>query len=86
MTAIISKSTRSQPASRLALQALTMSYGRTDLVDRGPTFKKMDVEKGQLRVHFDHVGSGLTSRDGKPLDWFEVVGTNLEYVAAEAER
>jgi len=70
---------------RLALQALTMSYGRTGLVDRGPTFKKMDVEEGQLRVHFDHVGSGLASRDGKPLDWFEVIGTNLAYVAAEAQ-
>jgi sialate O-acetylesterase len=35
-------------------------------------------------VHFDHVGSGLVSRDGKPLNWFEIIGQETDFVPAEA--
>lgn len=58
---------------RLALLALAKTYGQNDLVYSGPTFKSMSVDGDQLRVTFNHVGSGLTSRDGKPLDWFEII-------------
>ncbi len=33
---------------------------------------------------FDHVGSGLISRDGKPLNWFEIVGEDTDFVPATA--
>ena len=34
----------------------------------------MKVEKGKIRVSFDNAGSGLKSRDKKPLDSFEIAG------------
>jgi sialate O-acetylesterase len=58
---------------RLALLALAKTYGQTDLVFSGPTFKSLTAEGGTLRVTFDHVGGGLVSRDGKQLNWFEIV-------------
>jgi sialate O-acetylesterase len=58
---------------RLALLALAKTYGQKDLVYSGPTFKSLAVAGGTLRVTFDHIGGGLVSRDGKPLDWFEII-------------
>jgi sialate O-acetylesterase len=58
---------------RLALLALARTYGDEKLVCSGPTFKSMSIEGDKARVNFDHVGGGLASRDGKPLDWFEII-------------
>ena len=58
---------------RLALLALAKTYGQKDLVYSGPTFKSLAVAGDTLRVTFDHIGGGLVSRDGKPLDWFEII-------------
>lgn len=58
---------------RLALLALAKTYGQKNLVYSGPTFKSMKAEGDTLRVQFDHADSGLKSRDGKPLDWFEII-------------
>jgi sialate O-acetylesterase len=70
---------------RLALLALAKTYGQQDLVYSGPTFKSLAVEGNTLRVTFDHVGGGLASRDGKPLDWFEVIdGDEGGFVKADA--
>lgn len=69
---------------RLALLALKRTYGRADLVAEGPTFKKLDIERDRLRVEFDNVGGGLTSRDGKPLNWFKIIGEDTDFEDAEA--
>ena len=58
---------------RLALLALAKTYGQTNLVFSGPTFKSLTIESDTIRVQFDHVGGGLASRDGRPLNWFEVI-------------
>ncbi len=58
---------------RLALWALAKTYGREGIVYSGPTFKAMSAEQNELRVAFDHVAGGLRSRDGKPLNWFEII-------------
>jgi sialate O-acetylesterase len=58
---------------RLALLALAKTYGQKDLVFSGPTFQSMTIEGDMIRVKFDHAGGGLASRDGKPLDWFEII-------------
>lgn len=58
---------------RLALLALAKTYGQKNLVCSGPTFKSMTIEGESIRVKFDHAGGGLVSRDGKPLDWFEII-------------
>ncbi len=70
---------------RLALWALAKTYGRTDLVYSGPLYKSMFTQDAAIRVAFDHVGSGLTSRDGKPLTWFEIAGPDKKFYKAEAE-
>jgi sialate O-acetylesterase len=58
---------------RLALLALAKAYGQDALLCSGPTFKSLSIEGDKLRVNFDHAGGGLASRDGKPLDWFEMI-------------
>jgi len=58
---------------RLALLALAKTYGQTNLVFSGPTFKSMTIETNSLRIKFANVGSGLASRNGQPLDWFEII-------------
>jgi sialate O-acetylesterase len=58
---------------RLALLALAKTYGQKKLVFSGPTFKSMTMEGETLRVQFDNAAGWLTSRNGKPLDWFEII-------------
>ena len=69
---------------RLALWALAKDYGQEDLVHSGPLYKSMAIEGSKIRLSFDHVGSGLASRDGKPLDWFLIAGENERFVKAQA--
>ena len=70
---------------RLASLALAKAYGRQEVVCSGPTFKSLALEGEKLRVTFDHVGSGLVSRDGEPLNWFEIIDKETEFVPALAE-
>ena len=69
---------------RLALWALAKVHGRDDVTYSGPLYKSMAVEGNTIRLTFDHVGSGLTSRDEKPLTWFQIAGEDKEFVEAEA--
>ncbi len=70
---------------RLALIALAKTYGQSDVVYSGPTYKSLSTDGNKLRVTFDHVGSGLVSRDDKPLTWFEIIGEDTDFVPATAE-
>ena len=68
---------------RLALWALAKVYGK-DLVYSGPIYKSMAVEGDKVRIRFDHVGGGLTTRDGnKPSD-FTAAGADQKFHPAEA--
>jgi len=67
---------------RLALWALAKDYGK-DVVCSGPTFRSTEVEGDRVRVLFDNVGSGLKSRNRKPLDSFEIAGDG-DFVEAKA--
>ena len=70
---------------RLALLALAQTYGQKDVVSSGPTFQSLAVEGGTLRVRFDHADGGLASRDGQPLNWFEIIDADDGgFVKAEA--
>jgi sialate O-acetylesterase len=42
------------------------------------------VEGDKIRVRFDNAGSGLASRDGKPLNWFEIIGKETDWTKADA--
>lgn len=70
---------------RLAMMAMSRTYGRQLKANTGPLYKSMTVEGSKIRVAFDQVGGGLASRDGKPLDWFEIAGETGAYVPAQAE-
>ncbi len=73
---------------RLALWALAKTYGKTGLVYSGPIFKQaqaeLQVDADTIRLSFDSVGSGLASRDGKPLSDFTIAGTDQRFVRATA--
>jgi len=69
--------------NRLALWALSKTYGKSDLVYSGPLYKGMKVEGDKIRLSFAH-GVGLKSRDGKPLTEFEIAGDDGKFVTAEA--
>jgi len=70
--------------NRLALWALAKTYGKAGIVYSGPLYKSMAVEGNKVRLSFAHVGSGLKSRDGKPLSDFEIAGADGKFVPAEA--
>ena len=61
---------------RLALLALAQTYGQKDVVYSGPTFQSLAIEDNTLRVLFNHADGGLVSRDGQPLNWFEIIDTD----------
>ncbi|HXB57965.1 MAG TPA: sialate O-acetylesterase, partial [Candidatus Acidoferrales bacterium] len=70
---------------RLALMALARTYDQRGLVDSGPTFKSMKIEGNAIRLKFGNAGSGLASRDGQPLDDFEIIDAdNGGFVKADA--
>ena len=73
---------------RLALWALSKTYGQKNLVYSGPIYKSMEVTGGpapaKIRIHFDSTGGGLASRDGKPLDHFTIAGEDKKFVEAKA--
>ncbi len=69
---------------RLAFWALAKTYGKDDLVCSGPLYKSMEIEGNSIRISFEHVGSGLMSRDGEPLSWVQIAGEDQQFVDAVA--
>ncbi|HEC61740.1 MAG TPA: DNRLRE domain-containing protein, partial [bacterium] len=65
---------------RLMLCALAKTYGRKDIVDSGPTYKEMKLENGTIRLSFDHVGGGLTTK----LKGFTIAGKDHVFQWAQA--
>lgn len=70
--------------NRLALWALAKTYGKKNVVFSGPLYKSMKIEGNKIRLAFAHTGGGLVSRDGKPLNEFQVAGADGKFVPAEA--
>jgi sialate O-acetylesterase len=76
---------KAEVGRRLALLALAGTYGQRNVIASGPIFRDLKPDGATLRVNFDSVGSGLASRDGKPLSWFEVIDANGSgFVPADA--
>ena len=69
---------------RLALLSLKDTYGRKNIVASGPTYKAMKIMDGKIIVSFDNTGSGLTTKDGKEPDSFEVAGADGRFYPAKS--
>ncbi|MHC4943802.1 MAG: sialate O-acetylesterase [Planctomycetota bacterium] len=80
----IHPSEKREVGRRLSLWALARTYGKERLVYSGPLYRSITLEGGRIRIHFDHVGSGLTTRDGSPPTWFEVAGPDRIFTRAQA--
>jgi len=80
-------------ADRLVACALKIAYGR-DVVGSGPTFRRMTVNGNQAVIEFDHVGSGLVTKDvdvdggnhvpASRLTGFAVCGEDKKFKWADA--
>ena len=70
---------------RLALGALKLAYGESDLVSAGPLFQSSSVEGNKIRIRFTNVGSGLISIDDEELNQFAIAGADKKFVWAKAK-
>ena len=68
---------------RLAFWALAKDYGR-DIIYSGPLYRSNVVKNGAVIVTFDHVGSGLKTRDDSALSRFEIAGEDKVWHWADA--
>ncbi len=69
---------------RLALLALDETYEH-EVVSSGPVFRKVKFSGGKAVLKFDHTDGGLKSKDGQPLTWFTIAGTDGKFVSADAK-
>ncbi|NNM27915.1 MAG: sialate O-acetylesterase, partial [Akkermansiaceae bacterium] len=68
---------------RLARWALAKDYGK-NLVVSGPLYKSMEKDGNKIRIHFEHVGSGLmTGRKEGLAPVEETTGQDLERFAIQ---
>lgn len=70
-------------AERLWLAARRTVFGEA-IIASGPVFSSLHIEGTQLRVRFEHVGSGLYSKDGA-LRGFAIAGSDGKYYNAHAK-
>jgi sialate O-acetylesterase len=75
---------KKEVGERLALWALAKDYGRKEIEPSGPVYSSMNIKHGKAVLEFDHVGRGLTTNDGQPLNWFTIAGPEGRFVAAHA--
>jgi sialate O-acetylesterase len=69
---------------RLSLLALAKDYGLKNLVISGPVYQRMKIKGSKIILEFTNVGSGLKSKDDKPLTWFTIAGEDGKYLPANA--
>jgi sialate O-acetylesterase len=70
-------------SERLALLALTKTYGKSGFASSGPVYKEMKTEGPVVKLTFSNAENGLTSF-GKELSCFEVAGANKRFFPAKA--
>lgn len=70
-------------SKRLALLALSQTYGMKGISGLSPVLKEMKSAEGVVKLIFDNAPMGLTSY-GKELNCFEVAGANKRFYPANA--
>ena len=69
---------------RLSQLALSKVYGFKNIYPYSPMFKSMRIDGHKAIIRFSHIDGGLASRNGKPLNWFEIAGSNHKFFPAKA--
>lgn len=69
---------------RLGLAADAIAYGNK-IEYSGPHYRSMKVEGDKIRLTFDHLGGGLTTKDDGPLKGFAIAGANGHFEFADAK-
>jgi sialate O-acetylesterase len=75
---------KKEVGERLALGALKLAYGETDLVSSGPIFQSQTIEGNKIILSFTSVGGGLIANDGEALSEFAIAGSDKKFVWAKA--
>lgn len=73
---------KAEVGERLALWALGTTYGKK-LVYSGPLYQSMKIEGKEIRIHLDHIGSGLEAH-GDTLEGFTIAGDDKRFHRAVA--
>ena len=71
------------PGERLALQALSQTYGITGFASQSPRYKSMTIQNDTIILQFDRAPMGLTSYY-KPIQKFTVAGEDQKFYPAKA--
>ena len=69
---------------RLARLALARTYQESDIVDSGPMFREMEINRDEAQLSFDFVSDGLKTNDGKKPRHFTIAGSNKVFHPAVA--
>jgi sialate O-acetylesterase len=71
---------------RLAKTALNRTYGKLDVIYRGPEYDYLELNGSKVVVHFkkETIGSGLQTNNGKAPLYFTVAGADKIFYPAEA--
>jgi sialate O-acetylesterase len=79
---------------RLALWALKYDYQKQISVWSGPLYRSHQIDGGQIKIQFDHAGSGLmtgskngmepTQQTNAPLTFFQICGADRKWKWANA--
>jgi sialate O-acetylesterase len=73
---------KAEIGQRLALWALGTTYANK-IVYSGPLYDSMKIDGSEIRIHFQHVGTGLEAR-GEKLKGFSVAGPDQKFHWANA--
>ena len=68
---------------RLALAAMKLAYGE-NIVHSGPIYVSSTVDRNEVVIRFDNIGSGLITNDGEAPSEFAIAGTDKKFVWAKA--
>ena len=79
----IHPSQKKTTGDRLAVWALSKTYGIPGITCCGPLFEKVSFESGKATVKFSNVGTGLTAYN-KPINSFEIADSDKIFYPAAA--
>ncbi len=74
---------KQEPGERLALLAMTKTYGMKGFETESPEYEKMEEKGENIILHFSKQFNGLTSHE-KELQLFEIAGENKIFHKAKA--